>query len=131
MTTKSMYFYHLVPKGSDMSLGLLSPYAMMKLNLIDLASRSLDKYRDRLVNKWKYYEGRSSDSLTSQEIMNGLDKYRKQKDSTRTIYFFRYPPYRELGSNMRSILDSKDVYRIDLANPYLQQHIESIYRLGS
>ena len=50
------YFYHLLPKEADISLGLLSPYAMVKLGLDELANKSLDKYRERLVNEWDIIE---------------------------------------------------------------------------
>ena len=124
-SNQPLYFYHLVPKGVDMRNGLLSPYAVIKLGLTDLATKSLDKYRDRLVNKWKYYN-QPPESLTNQDIMNGLDRFRQQKDSSRTIYFFRFPPYKELGPNMAAILVNKDIYRININDTCLQRHIESI-----
>lgn len=57
-----------------------------------------------------YYRGRSADSLTAEEIMTGLDKYRQEKDLCKVIYFFRYAPYKKLGRNMENVLRGKDIY---------------------
>ena len=123
--TDHLYFYHMVPKGSDVSVGLLSPYGLAKIDKT-LALKALDKYRDRMVSGWKIYPGRDPSSITLNELISGLEKFR-DKGGSREIYFFRYPPDDSLGHNMKEILKNKDIYRIDLMDKELQRHIERIY----
>ena len=120
---KHFYFYHLVPKGSDISKGLLSPQYMYD-NGIDV-SNALDKYRDRLVDGWDIYPYKKPYELTDEEILSGLNKFRGNGGSD-TIYFFRYPPYEDLGINMKNILKKKDIYRIDLNDKDTQKYVREI-----
>lgn len=121
----SFYFYHLVPKGSNVSKGLLAPYALAKIDR-NLTLKSLNKYRDRMVNGWNIYPNRTPESLSLSELLDGLDKFRG-KGGTKAIYFFKFAPYKELGSYMTGYLDHHDIYRIDLDNKELHKYIESIY----
>lgn len=107
-------WYHLVPKGADVSKGIMSPYYMDQSHDDVMLTNSLLKYRNRLVDGWGVYPGRQPDELTTDEILSGLIKHRG-KNGDRMIYMFRYPPTSELGPNMESVLRKKDVYEIDLS----------------
>lgn len=120
-----LYFYHLIPKGSDVSKGLLSPYALLKAGEQELAARAVDKYRVRLCSGWGIYPNKKPNDLTLDEIMAGLEKFRGV-GGTKQIYFFRFPPTRELGRNMRQLLQGKDIYRINLNDMELNRYIEAI-----
>lgn len=126
--TKPLFFYHMVPKKANISKGLLAPYAMNKFGMEKELSFSLDKYRNRLVdpNAWNIYPNRDPKSLSNEEILNGINQFRKSEDGSKYIYFFRYPPYKELGKNMETILKSKDIYRINLNDKELQKQILDI-----
>ena len=107
-------WYHLVPKGTNLNEGIISPWYMMNTNKEDLLSDVLDKYRDRLVSDdFNIYPGRDPESLTTEEILSGLDKIRG-KYGSKCIYMFKYPPYFGMGRNMNKILLGKDLYEIDL-----------------
>lgn len=120
--TKPLFFYHMVPKKANISKGLLAPYAMNKFGMEKELSFSLDKYRNRLVDTdaWNIYPNRDPKSLSNEEILNGINQFRKSEDGSKYIYFFRYPPYKELGKNMETILKSKDIYRINLNDKELK-----------
>lgn len=107
-------WYHLVPKGSDTSIGIISPYAMKQLGNDELFLKATDKYRDRLVNGWGYYRNKKPNQLTATEIERGLIKYRGE-NGLKAIYLFKYPPYSKLGPNMAKLLKSKDLYEIDIS----------------
>ena len=126
--TKPLFFYHMVPKKANISKGLLAPYAMNKFGMEKELSFSLDKYRNRLVDTdaWNIYPNRDPKSLSNEEILNGINQFRKSEDGSKYIYFFRYPPYKELGKNMETILKSKDIYRINLNDKELQKQILDI-----
>lgn len=111
MNTK---WYHMVPKGADMSKGIISPFWMAENNLNKLALDSVDKYRNRLVSSWNIYPGRNPNSLSLEEIMNGLNQFRGD-NGTRAIYLFRYPPSSLMGPNMANILKYKDIYEVDIS----------------
>ena len=120
------YFYHLIPKSVDISgAGLISPQYMLDHNLLDLFDKSMDKYRYRIVNGWKIYPNRDPDSLSRNEIINAMNRFRG-KDSLNRIYLFRYPPYIELGPNMKKVLYNKAIYRLDLNDPRVRRYIKSI-----
>lgn len=107
------YWYHLVPKGSDMSNGIMSPYYMNRIHS-SLLHGILDKYRNRVAKDWKLYDNpMDPESLTSKQIMDGLIAFRG-KYGTRQIYMFPFPPNKNLGPNMKKVLNGKDVYQIDL-----------------
>lgn len=107
------YFYHLLPRGSDISKGIFSLeyyYANDKNKFVE----NSNKYRKRLCNGWGIYPGRDPESLSVDEIHDGINKFRKSNNGCNRIYLFRFPPYKELGKRMSNILDSKDIYMIDI-----------------
>jgi ribosomal protein S18 acetylase RimI-like enzyme len=107
-------WYHLVPKGADVSTGILSPWYMATHNKEEMLPGALDKYRARLVSKdFNIYPGRDPESLTVDEIIDGLNKMRGEYGD-RCIYMFRYPPHYGMGKTMDGILAAKDLYEIDL-----------------
>ena len=124
-TNNDFFFFHMVPKGTDVSEGLLSPAAMSKLGMREELKKSLDKYRERMVKGWRIYPGKLPEELSETELIQGLEKFRGNGGS-KTIYFFRYPPTKILGKNMSDILKEKDIYRINLNDPKLQKYIERI-----
>ena len=110
---EKFYFYHLLPKGSDVSKGILSLEYFYNHD-IDKFIENSSKYRERLCGGWGIYPSRNPDSLAPDEIYDGINKFRESKDGCNQIYLFRFPPYVELGKQMADILDSKDIYRVDV-----------------
>lgn len=123
-TNKEFYFYHLAPKRIEGN-ALLSPYAMERMQYDELLTDSIDKYRDRMVDGWGIYPNKKANELSNKEILNGINRYRGTNGS-KMIYFFKYPPYKKLGKNMKKILESKDIYRIDLNDTEIKRQIEEI-----
>lgn len=107
-------WYHMVPKGTDMSQGICSPCYMKTRGMIKPLHASLDKYRNRLVGTWRIYPNRDPDSLTDNEILYGLNAFRGEYGD-RSIYLFKYPPSESLGPNMAAIITNKDIYEVDLS----------------
>lgn len=128
---KPFYFYHMTDKNNKVDkLGLISPEYMYQHNMDKELQLSYDKYRDRLVNGWGVYPGRDPGSLTNEEIYNGLKQFRGTKHGgtgNDEIYFFRYPPYRDLHPQIRSLLNDRVYYRIDINNPALKPYIKIIH----
>ena len=106
-------WYHLVKKGTNMKKGIVSPYYMSINNMSVQLSLALNKYRGRMCDEWNIYPNKDPNSLTNDQIMNGLNKYRG-KYGTKCIYLFRYPPYPEMGKYMKDILTRFDIYRVNL-----------------
>ena len=121
-TAIPFYFYHLVPKSADISKGLLSPYAAQKSGNTELLGNMLNKYRARMVSGWKYYPDKKPEDLTIDELLAGLNRFRG-KDGDKCIYFFKYPPYKDLGNYMQGYIDTHDIYRININDPGLKKHI--------
>lgn len=121
------YFYHFAPKNINTNTGILSPKYMYEHNMSDLFKKSTDKYRDRLVNGWGYYKDKNPEDLTDKEIFDGINKFRESDSGLSYIYFFRYPPYENLGPKMKVFLKTHDCYRIDLNNPEVKKYIDEIY----
>lgn len=121
----SFYFYHMVPAGTDVCDGLLSPYALSKLGKHEKSLNALDKYRNRMVDGWNIYPHKNPEELTEEELLEGLEKFRGEGGS-KTIYFFRYPPTSDLGNNMADILKNKDIYRIDINDKEIKKYIVKI-----
>lgn len=120
-----MYFYHLVPKGSDVSGGIKSLDWFYKHDK-KLFLKYSEKYRDRLVNAWGIYSNTSPEKLTAKMIYDGINKFRGTKDGCNQIYCFYYPPHRYLGEKMRKLLETKDIYRIDIKSNELKNCLKSI-----
>ena len=105
-----LYFYHLGPKNLDKIVSLEYQYRTNKQLFLINSS----KYRFRLCNGWNVYPGRDPESLTLEEVHDGICKFRKSVNGCNQIYLFRYPPFKGLGLNMSKTLSGKGIYRIDL-----------------
>ena len=124
MNNKHFYFYHLFPKNSINVGGIISPRYMLENGMFDLFDQSTNKYRDRIVNGWKYYN-KDPNQLTRDEIIDSLNKFRG-KYGDNMIYFFKFPPSKILGKNMKNLLKDKIIYQIDLNNPEVRSIINKI-----
>lgn len=107
-------WYHLIPKGSDLSKGILSPQWMITHHMETLALYYLDKYRDRMVSSWNIYPDKEPNGLSIEELFAGLEKFRG-KYGKQAIYAFRYPLASQMGPNMKKVLRYKDIYEIDIS----------------
>jgi len=127
-TIKPLYFYHVVNKNSNMSLGLLSLQYMYNNKQYDLFDKYSEKYKKRIVKDWNIekYQNRVESSLTREEILDALNIYRGPY-GTSQIFFFRYPPKPSLGPKVAELLKYKDIYRIDINNPKTQKYIKDIF----
>lgn len=123
LSSKHMYFYHLAPKG--MNGDLYSLQYLYDHKKYDLFDKYTDKYRFRIANDWRYYN-KNPEDLTREEILSSLKKFRKE-DSLDDIYFFKFPPYSNMGPHMDSILANKDIYAIDIEDPKVKAIIKDIY----
>lgn len=123
-----LYFYHVINKNVDISKGILSLKYMYDHGMYDLFDINADKYKYRIVNSWNLdkYKGREENSLKREEIIDALNTFRGPKGAS-YIYFFRYPLYPELGSKIKSLLEYKDIYRININDEELQLLIEDIF----
>lgn len=108
-------WYHCVPiKSFSISKGIMSPRYMYEHGYTNLAIDATYKYRMRLCNGWGIYPDRDPKSLSIEEVLDGLDKFRGEGGS-KAIYLFRYPPKKELGKNMRDFLRYHDILEVDLS----------------
>jgi len=122
----SFYFYHLLPKSTELnSKGLLSLEYMYNNN-IKLFNKNSFKYRDRLCNGWGIYQNKNPNELTSKEVHDGINKFRQSTDGCNQIYFFKFPPYQGLGTNMKNVLSYKKIIRIDLDDKLTKSYIKDI-----
>lgn len=120
---KPFYFYHLFPKNVNNFNKIASTQYMYDNNMD--TEEVLYKYRKRVVSDWGVYPNKKEEDLTDEEILNALNQFRGEGGS-KTIYFFKYPPYKELGPNMKNILKDKDIYRIDINDKETRKYIEKI-----
>ncbi len=121
-----LYFYHLVNKNTNINMGLFSLQYMYEHKLYDLFDQSVSKYKEQIVNGWnKKYLGRNKNSLTREEILDALTLFRGPY-GTKYIYFFRFPPYKELGPNTEAVLNTKDIYQIDIHDETIQKYFLDI-----
>ena len=123
-----LYFYHVVNKSADLSVGLLSLKYMYDHNMFSLFDKYTDKYRNRIVNDWHIdkYSNRDSLSLTREEILDGLELFRGVYGPS-YIYFFKYPLTKKLGSKIEKLLIEKDIYRININDEEIQRKIKDIF----
>lgn len=123
-----LYFYHVVNKNADLSRGLLSLEYMYQHKLFDLFDGSVNKYKRRIVKDWNIakYKNRDEESLSREEILDALKIFRGDF-GTSYIYFFKYPPYKELGKKMEELLKVKDIYRININDEAVQKNIKNIF----
>lgn len=124
---EALYFYHMVPKDTDLGeTGLISPeYTLQQKRDTALFRHMTDKYRNRLTGSWGIYPDRDPASLTDEEILSGLKQVRGTNGG-KYIYFFKYAPTGKLGKNMKKVLSGKDIYKIDLNDPEVQQLVSGI-----
>lgn len=129
-TTKPMYFYHMIDKNILLDdKGLKTPDYVLKVeNNKRLYLKMTDKYRNRLVSPdgWNIYPGKNPDELTAEEIYDGINSFRGDSRGNNQIYMFRYPPTKELGPNMKAVLDTKDIYAFDINDPNNSKYINNI-----
>lgn len=127
---KPMYFYHMIDKNILLDdKGLKTPDYVLKVeHNEELYLKMTDKYRNRLVSPdgWNIYPDKQPDELTADEIYNGINSFRGDSRGNNQIYMFRYPPTKELGPNMRAVLDTKDIYAFDINDPNNSKYINNI-----
>lgn len=124
----NLYFYHLVNKNIDITKnGLISPQYMYNNSMFDLFDKSTEKYRNRIVDAWniEQFKGRAPETLSREEILEALNTFRGANGSN-YIYFFRYAPFKKLGTKMANILKEKAIYRIDINSEDIQENILEI-----
>lgn len=123
---KPLYFYHLVNKNANMSLGLLSLKYLYDNKMYSLFDKYASKYIDRITNDWNIEKYKGKKELSRKEIIDALNIFRGEEGAS-YIYFFRYAPYKELGKNMEDILKYKDIYRININDEELLLEIKDIF----
>lgn len=121
------YFYHLVPKGSDVTKNGVVTLQWQWQHDKKAFKKNSDKYRDRLVGAWGIYPNRSPESLSDTEVLEGIKTFRGNEDGADRIYMFAYPPYNALGDKMRNVLKGKDLYCINISNKEVKRYISTIY----
>lgn len=123
-----LYFYHVVDKSADVSIGLLSLKYMYDNKMFNLFDKNTEKYKTRIVKDWniRKYKNRDENSLTREEIIDALNIFRG-KYGLSYIYFFKYPPYEGLGLKIKELLNYKDIYRININDEILQRKIIDIF----
>lgn len=123
------YFYHLLPKSSMETNreypGIVSLWWLYN-NDRPAFQKHAEKYKIRLCTGWGIYPNRDPKDLDDEEILTGINKFRGSVYGANQIYLFRFPPYRKLGTNMKLVLDHKDIYRIDLFSPKSRQWIRKV-----
>lgn len=123
-----LYFYHVVDKNADLSIGLLSLKYMYNHGLYTLFDENVEKYKHRIVDSWNLdkFKGRDESSLTREEIIEALEMFRGPFGAS-YMYFFRYPLYTDLGDRIKELLKYKDIYRININDEELQLLTEDIF----
>lgn len=120
------YFYHIADKNADIDkLGLVPLEYFYDKKMYEEFDKYSRKYINRLTDGWGIYPGREGSSLTREEIIDGLHKYRE--GGINRIYFFRYPPYTKLHPDINRILNTRYVYRININDPKLKPYIKYIH----
>ncbi len=128
MENKPLYFYHIVDRDADLSVGLLSLKYMYDHKMFVEFDEYADKYRERIVSSWQIekYHKRTSESLTREEIIDALRLFRGENGPS-YIYFFRYPLYDGLGKKIENLLKVKDIYQIDINDKKTREKIKEIF----
>lgn len=123
---KPFLFYHLAPKTANLDFGLITPGFAYNNGMLELFRKMIDKYRHRICYEWNIFPNKTPDELTDQEIIYAINKFRKNPLGINTLYCFKFPPYKELGKNMKEILKHKVVCEIDINSPSVLFQTESI-----
>lgn len=126
MNSSLFYFYHLVPKNANIKNGLISLKYMYDHKLWDLFDENSLKYKERILHNWNIAQFQNKKTLIWKDYIDVLNIFRGDNGAS-AIYFFRYPPYKKLGSKIEELSKEKDIYRIDLNNQKVKEHIESIF----
>lgn len=126
MKKEPLYFYHVVDKNADLSSGLLSLKYMYDHKMFELFDKNVEKYKDRIVNFWNIPKYKGKKELTREEYLDGLKTFRGAYGD-RYIYFFRFPPKKELGPRMEELLKHKAIVRIDTNDERVQEKIDDIF----
>lgn len=121
------YFYHLVPKGSDVTKNGVVTLQWQWQHDKKAFKKNSDKYRDRLVGAWGIYPNRSPESLSDTEVLEGIKTFRGNEDGADRIYMFAYPPYNALGDKMRDVLKGKDLYCVNISSKEVKKYISTVY----
>ncbi len=123
-----LYFYHLVPKNTELNPGILSLQYMYDNKMYDLFDKYTEKYKTRIVNTWNIekYKGRKEETLTRKEIIDALKIFRGEYGAS-YIYFFKFPPKSSLGPKMKEILNYKDIYRININDEEIILKMKDIF----
>lgn len=121
-----LYFYHVVDKDADLSKGLLSLQYMYDHKLYDLFEQHASKYKKIITNDWNLIKYKDKEYLTREEILDALKIFRGEFGAS-YIYFFKYPPFKELGKKIEKLLEVKDIYRININDEEIQKNIKDIF----
>lgn len=125
-TNDPLYFYHLVDKNADLSNGLVSPKYMYDNKMYDLFDKSILKYKDRITDSWDIEKYKGKDYLTREEYIDALNTFRGKYGAS-YIYFFKYPPFKDLGKKIEELSKYKDIYKIDINDEEVQRNITDIF----
>lgn len=125
-TNEPLYFYHLVNKDVDMSKGLLSLQYMYDNKMYDLFDKNIKKYKNRITSEWNISKYKGKINLRREDYIEALNIFRG-KHGANYIYFFRYPPYKNLGSKINELSKYKDIYRININDEEVQRTITDIF----
>lgn len=122
-----VYVYYFANKDEDMSLGILSLKYLYDNQMYDLFDKSVNIYKSSVTGNFHIpkYEGRDDDSLTREEILDGLSRYKGEYGSS-YIYFFKYSDKDELIKHAKRLLNVNDIYRININDEEVQLHIKDI-----
>lgn len=123
-----LYFYHLVNKLANLDIGILSLKYFYDNEMYKEFDEYAEKYKRRIVNDWgiEKFKDTPEELLSREDILDALKIFRGDNGAS-YIYFFRFPPYSELGQNMKEILKNKDIYCINLNDEELQLQIKDIF----
>lgn len=123
---KPLYFYHLVNRDANMSKGIMSLKYMYDNKMYDLFDKNVLKYKNRILNDWNIEKYKGKSHLTREEYIDALNIFRGKYGSN-YIYFFRYAPYKKLGSKINELSKYKDIYRININDEEIQKTIIDIF----
>ncbi len=121
-----LYFYHLVNKDVNLSKGLNSLQYMYDHKMFKEFDKNVLKYKQRIINEWRLKEYHGKENLTREDYIEALKKFRGQNGAY-YIYFFRYPPFINLGDKIKELSKVKDIYRINIHDEKLATQIEEIF----
>ena len=125
-TNEPLYFYHLINKNANMNKGILSLQYMYNNKMFDLFDKNVLKYKNRILKDWNIQKYINKKDLTREEYIDALNIFRGKYGSN-YIYFFKFPPFKKLGSKINELSKYKDIYRININDEELQKLITDIF----